>query len=240
MGHSACVAILADKDKVEMEEEIRTKVPDTMGTRVVCRSGSPLDLDDLQIVSPDTARAIIVVSPGGQYPDLPVAKTMMALAKDRDRRAHRYHIVTALHRPTNLEITRMIGGDEAQVFLVDGLISRLIAQDLPPVGSVGGLRRVVQLRGRRHPLSRGAGPGGDHLRRGAIPLSKLGTDRPPVPGRAGPSQPADGDHDPAGRQGDRHRDRRRGPPSVRPRRTMASTQRPFTTSSPPRRRWSGS
>ena len=55
-GHNVCVAILADKDKVEMEEEIRTKVPDTLGTRVVCRSGSPLDLDDLQIVSPLTRR----------------------------------------------------------------------------------------------------------------------------------------------------------------------------------------
>ena len=127
-GYTACVAILAEKDKVEMEEEIRTKVPHTLGTRVVCRSGSPLDLDDLQIVSPDTARAIIIVSPGGQYPDLPVAKTLMALAKDRDRRAHRYHIVAALHRPTNLQLTRLIGGDEALIFLVDGLISRLIAQ----------------------------------------------------------------------------------------------------------------
>jgi voltage-gated potassium channel Kch len=133
-GHSACVAVLADKDKVEMEEEIRTKVPDTMGTRVVCRSGSPLDLDDLQIVSPDTARAVIVVSPGGQYPDLPVAKTMMALAKERDRRTNRYHIVAAIHRPTNLQIARMIGGDEAQVFMVDGLISRLIAQTCRQAG----------------------------------------------------------------------------------------------------------
>ena len=128
VGHSACVAILADKDKVEMEEEIRSKVPNTMGTRVVCRRGSPLDLDDLQIVSPDTARAVVVVSPGGQYPDLPVAKTMMALVKDRDRRDIRYHIVTAIHRPTNLQIARMIGGEEAQVFLVDTLVSRLMAQ----------------------------------------------------------------------------------------------------------------
>jgi Trk K+ transport system NAD-binding subunit len=127
-GRSACVAILADKDKVEMEEEIRTKVPDTMGTRVVCRSGNPLDLDDLRIVSPDTARAIIVVSPGGPYPDLPIAKTMMALAKDRDRRPNRYHIVAAVHKLTNLQIARMIGGDEAQVFSVDNLVSRLIAQ----------------------------------------------------------------------------------------------------------------
>jgi ion channel POLLUX/CASTOR len=127
-GRNACVAILADRDKVEMEEEIRTKAPDTLDTRVVCRSGSPLDPDDLHIVSPDTARAIIIVSPGGPYPDLPTAKTLMALAKGRGRRDHRYHIVTALHKPTNLQITRMIGGDEAQVFLVDGLISRLIAQ----------------------------------------------------------------------------------------------------------------
>jgi voltage-gated potassium channel Kch len=128
MPRSSCVAILADKDKVEMEEEIRTKVPDMMGTRIVCRSGSPIDLDDLQIISPDTARAVIVVSPGGAYPDLPVAKAMMALAKDRDQRDHRYHIVAALHRPTNLPIARMIGGDEVQVFAVDGLVSRLIAQ----------------------------------------------------------------------------------------------------------------
>lgn len=128
VGRSACVAILADKDKVEMEEEIRTKAPGTMGTRVVCRSGSPLDLDELEIVSPRSARAVIIVSPGGQYPDLPVAKTLMALARDRDRRAHRYHIVAAIQRPANLQIARMIGGDESQIFMVDGLISRLIAQ----------------------------------------------------------------------------------------------------------------
>ena len=70
----------------------------------------------------------MVLSPGGQYPDLPVAKTLMALAKDRDRRDHRYHIVAALYRPTNLQLARLIGGDEAQIFLVDGLIARLIAQ----------------------------------------------------------------------------------------------------------------
>jgi hypothetical protein len=125
---SACVVILADKDKVEMEEEIRTKVPNLLGTRVVCRNGNPLDPDDLKITSPSTARAIIVVSPGGQYPDLPVAKTLMALAKDRQEREKRYHIITAIHRPANLEITRMIGGTEAQVFMVDRLVAFIIAQ----------------------------------------------------------------------------------------------------------------
>ena len=127
-GRSACVAILADRDKVEMEEEIRIKAPDTQGTRVVCRSGNPLDLDDLQIVSPETARAIIVLSPGGEYPDMPAAKTLLALSRDRNRRTKPYHIVSSVIRPANLEIFRMIGGDEAQVFMVDRLIAYLIAQ----------------------------------------------------------------------------------------------------------------
>lgn len=127
-GRSACVAILADRDKLEMEEEIHIKAPNTLGTRLVCRSGNPLDPDDLNIVNPEAARAIIILSPGGQYPDMPVAKTLLALTRDRDRRVHPYHIVAAVHRLTNLEIIRMIGGEEAQVFMIDRLVSYIIAQ----------------------------------------------------------------------------------------------------------------
>jgi hypothetical protein len=111
-----------------MEEEIQTKAPNTLGTRIVCRSGNPIDPDDLQIVNPEAARAIIILSPGGQYPDMPLAKTLVALTRDRDRRVHPYHIVGAVHRMSNLELVRMIGGKEAQVFLVDRLISYIIAQ----------------------------------------------------------------------------------------------------------------
>ncbi len=128
LGRKMCVAVLAERDKVEMEEEIYTKAPNNPNVRVVCRSGNPMDLDDLKIVSPDTARAIIILSPGGPYPDLPVAKTMMALTRDRARRSQPLHIVAALYRPRNLQLARMIGGDEAQVFAVDNLVSRLIAQ----------------------------------------------------------------------------------------------------------------
>jgi hypothetical protein len=133
-GRSACVAILADRDKLEMEEEIHIKAPNTLGTRLVCRSGNPLDPDDLHIVNPETARAIIILSPGGQYPDMPVAKTLLALTRDRDQRVHPYHIVAAVHRLTNLEIVRMIGGEEAQVFMIDRLISYIIAQTCRQTG----------------------------------------------------------------------------------------------------------
>src|ERR687884_330616 len=46
------VVILADRDRVEMEDAIRAKVGGTGKTRVVCRTGSPVDLSDLTVASP--------------------------------------------------------------------------------------------------------------------------------------------------------------------------------------------
>ena len=45
-----------------MEHEIREKVPDLRTTRVVCRSGSPIDIADVALSSPDQAQSIIVLS----------------------------------------------------------------------------------------------------------------------------------------------------------------------------------
>ena len=39
----AAIVILGDADKVEMESEIRERIPDTLNTRIVCRAGSPID-----------------------------------------------------------------------------------------------------------------------------------------------------------------------------------------------------
>jgi hypothetical protein len=58
----SCVAILADQDKVDMEEAIRRHV-DLGNTRVVCRRGDPLKVADLELVSPGTARSIMVIAP---------------------------------------------------------------------------------------------------------------------------------------------------------------------------------
>jgi hypothetical protein len=59
---------------------------------------------------------------------MPVAKTLLALTRGRGQRVNPFHIVTAVQRPTNLDIVRMIGGEEVQVFLVDRLISYITAQ----------------------------------------------------------------------------------------------------------------
>lgn len=124
-----CVVILADMDRLEMEEEIRLRVPARQKMRIVCRSGDPLDPDVLKIVSPETARAIIILSPGGEYPDLPVGRALVALSLNRDR-LHRQdtYIVAAIQRPENLPVMRMFGGEQAQIFLADRVLGYVMAQ----------------------------------------------------------------------------------------------------------------
>lgn len=124
----ACIAILADKDKVEMEDEIREKVRDTRTTRVVCRTGSPIDLADLEIINPYQARSIIILSGEGDEADSHTLKILLAITNNPHRRPEPYHIVAEIRDPGNLEAARLIAKSEAQIILVDQLISRIIAQ----------------------------------------------------------------------------------------------------------------
>jgi len=123
-----CVVILADKDKVEMEEEVRDKVGKTGRTRVVCRRGSPIDLGDLEIAGIHTSKAIVILAPHTDDPDPDVVKTMLAITNHPNRRAEPYHVVAEITNPRNMEVARMVGGDEAELVLVSDLVARVIAQ----------------------------------------------------------------------------------------------------------------
>src|SRR6185503_18329556 len=89
---NARIVVLADKDKVEMEDEIRERVKVKGKTRIICRNGSPIDPNDLEISSPHTARSIVVLPPENSDPDIDVIKTVLAITNNPDRRAESYHI----------------------------------------------------------------------------------------------------------------------------------------------------
>lgn len=128
-GRSAIV-ILADRDKVEMEDDIKAQVGDTGTTRVIVRSGDPMNLAELEIASPETARSIIVLAPeDDDDPDATVIKTTLALTRDSDGESgHRYHIVGELQDPANLEVARLVGRTHAHWVLGADLISRITVQ----------------------------------------------------------------------------------------------------------------
>jgi voltage-gated potassium channel Kch len=124
----SCIVILAEKDKIEMEDEIRNKVGDTGRTRIVCRTGSPIDMSDLQIVNPDGSRAIIILPGETENPDSHVIKTILALTNNPNRRPEPYHIISEIREAENLEVARMVGKDEAKLILASEFISRIAVQ----------------------------------------------------------------------------------------------------------------
>ncbi|MGY2895562.1 CASTOR/POLLUX-related putative ion channel [Deinococcus sp. UYEF24] len=123
-----CVVILADKDKVEMEDELRDRLGSTGRTRVVCRTGSPIDLTDLEIANPHAARSIIVLAPEEDNADSGVIKSILAITNNPNRRETPYHIVAEIRETRNLEAAQLVGRDEASLVLVGDLISRIMVQ----------------------------------------------------------------------------------------------------------------
>ena len=120
------VVVLADRDKVEMEEEIRSKVPDFRGTRLVCRSGSPMDVDDLALSSHQTARSVILLAPESDDPDSEVIKTLLALTHDSPDDGPR--IVAEIRNPSNLETARLVGADRTVLLDIRETVAKLVVQ----------------------------------------------------------------------------------------------------------------
>jgi ion channel POLLUX/CASTOR len=118
------VVVLAAQDKVDMEDAIREKVPDLHGTRVVCRTGSPIDLGDLALSSHTSARSVIVLSPRGDSPDSEVIKTLLALTRTGEGPP----IIAEIQDPQNLEAARLAGGERAVLVDKQETVARLIVQ----------------------------------------------------------------------------------------------------------------
>ncbi|MGD8402798.1 MAG: NAD-binding protein [Anaerolineales bacterium] len=126
---NARIVVLARQDKVEMEEQIRERIVEKGSTRVIVRFGNPIDLNDLELGSPHTARAIIVLPPENDDPDSYVIKTVLAITNNPNRREEPYHIVTQIRDRRNMDVVRMVGAkDKVFPLLTGDLIARVVAQ----------------------------------------------------------------------------------------------------------------
>jgi len=129
-----CVVVMADKDKVEMEDELRERIEDWKTTRFVCRRGSPIDLGDLHIVNFNAARAIVILSPPGEGADAEVIKSILAITNHPQRRPEKFHIVAEIKESRNMEPARLVGKDEAQLIETGDVIARVVAQTCRQTG----------------------------------------------------------------------------------------------------------
>jgi voltage-gated potassium channel Kch len=122
------IVIMANMDKLAMEEDIADKIKDLKNTRVICRSGDPTVLFDIRLVSPETCRSVIIMSPENGDADAQVIKTILALVNDSDRSPDTFQIAAELRDADNVDLARVVGGDEVQIVLADDLIARVMVQ----------------------------------------------------------------------------------------------------------------
>jgi voltage-gated potassium channel Kch len=121
------VVVLADRDKVEMQDEVKARCGDVGRLRVICRSGSPLKRSDLELVSLDTARSIMVLPAINADGDVNVIKALLLL-HNRPWPNDRPHVVAAVQDTHNLAAARLAAGNEAQVIDADDITVRLVVQ----------------------------------------------------------------------------------------------------------------
>ncbi|HSZ26270.1 MAG TPA: hypothetical protein VK766_11140 [Cytophagaceae bacterium] len=124
----SCIVILADMDKTKMEDEIKTKVGNTGKTKVICRSGNPIDVDDLKIANLNAAKSIIIVAPEEQKADTYVIKTIMAIVNSPSRKKTPYNIIAEINEDINKDIAKLVGKNEVTVLVSNEVISKITVQ----------------------------------------------------------------------------------------------------------------
>jgi ion channel POLLUX/CASTOR len=122
------IVILSSQEKIYMEDDIRLNIPDMKNTKIICRNGNPIDIKDLEIVNPHSAKSIIILEEAVDEPDIHVIKSILAITNNPHRKTGKYHIVAEINDVKKKEVAETVGKDELTLVQSDELISRVIAQ----------------------------------------------------------------------------------------------------------------
>ncbi len=129
------VVVMAARDKVEMEEELRDKLTHLDRIKLVVRSGSSESLTDLSKVAFDMAHAIVVLLNDEDVSDPNkadgrVIKTLMALYNHPEGKGAMVgkSVTAEVMLAENQEIAIIAGSRKAQVVKTNEMISKIILQ----------------------------------------------------------------------------------------------------------------
>jgi hypothetical protein len=137
----ACVVILADRDKEEMDDILRLRLPDTMTTRLVTRSGAVSTLANLDMVSIETCKSVIVLSqcedtaPAAEKAssDAMVIQTILA-ATGKTADEEELSIVAEIYDPMHREIVETSFGEHVVTVNTSDILAKLLVQTSRSVG----------------------------------------------------------------------------------------------------------
>ncbi len=123
---NACVVILCEQEKEEVEGAIAEEFPDTKTTRIICRTGNIADVTMLKKCALESARSIII----NEAEDFITLKSILAINSYLKTQACETapHIVTTVNEKANYEASKLIAEGNAEVLLAQDSIARIIAQ----------------------------------------------------------------------------------------------------------------
>jgi hypothetical protein len=134
-GQKIVAVILGDEDKADMEEKVRSKVTYPERMKIVVRSGSSLDIDDLARVSFDKARAIVVLvndsdTSDPNKADGRIIKTLLALFNhpDAQGKTNDLRVTAEVMLAANQDIAAIASGGRAHVIKTNEIISKILLQ----------------------------------------------------------------------------------------------------------------
>ncbi len=125
---SFCITILAPRDKVEMQDELREKVALPRGGKLVCRTGDPMDPDDLRIINPASAKSIVIIADESDDPDTAALKTVLSLTRSLEGVSPGPSVAAALRNERNISAAKIAGAGRAVFISAGGVIARIMAQ----------------------------------------------------------------------------------------------------------------
>jgi len=144
----SCIVILADVDKTEMEQLIRDRIGGKPRARIICRRGNQTVMTDLDMVSINFAKSIIVLPPSmSGDADILLIKTLLTIVKNPCRRSTPYHITSVIYDERNIQVAKMVGKNEVILVNAESMISKIIAQTSRQPGLIDVYQEILDFNG---------------------------------------------------------------------------------------------
>ena len=130
-----CVVILADKDKEEIDDVLRLRIKERLTTRIVTRSGDVSTLANLDMVSVDDAKAVIILAScddtdsaeAKSASDAKAIQTVLA-TMGRSQRDDEFSVVVEIFNPTHREIVRSSFPEHVVTVNTSDVLAKLLVQ----------------------------------------------------------------------------------------------------------------
>ncbi len=122
----ACVVVVGEQPKEEMEEAIASRVPNTRTTKIICRSGNLHEAYVLERCSVEACKSVIV----NVHEDAEIVKILLALAvyvKDKQLTNPELRFVASLQDCQHVEAAKIAGEGRAAIIFAKDAIARIIS-----------------------------------------------------------------------------------------------------------------